>query len=85
MRQILETKMVEALKELKLRSLERESSISDVQRMYGVVLGIRMVTIEFNRAEGVPKHDYFGSLIIERMLEENFGKMNRSEMKGYFK
>lgn len=72
-----------ALKELKLRAFERKSSIQSVQRMYGVVLGLRIALMDLNRQMGLSPNAFAGSLGIDHLMRSEFGEMSRKEIMDY--
>jgi hypothetical protein len=84
MKHVLEQKLAEALKEIRTRSCERSSSVGDIQRMYGVILGLRIAIMEANKLEKAPQYEFAGAEAVHRMMDANFGKMSRGELKAFF-
>jgi len=77
----LQNKLFDALSELKRKSAGSNST--EVQRMFGVVLGIRIALMELNRLDGNDAYAFSGSLGIQQLLRDEFGAKTRAEIRAY--
>lgn len=74
-------KLFDAIHELKQRS--RDSKLSEIQRMYGVVLGLRIALMELNMLEGVNPYTFAGHLGIQSLMLDSFGQKTLKEIRDY--
>jgi hypothetical protein len=81
MRNALERKLSDALFELKLRA--RNGSMVDIQRMFGVILGLRIALFELNALAGTPRYDFMYADEVEQLIRDEFGQMKLKEIKNY--
>ena len=82
-RETLERKLFDAIHELKTRARENSSTQIQVQRMFGVVLGIRIALMEYNKLEYRNPHAFAGSDGIERLIQDGFGQLSRTQIREY--
>ena len=80
-KQVVTKKLFDAIHEMKLRS--RDSKIGEVQRMFGVVLGLRIALMELNKLEGKDPYCFAGHLGIQQLLRDNFGQMTLTQIRNY--
>lgn len=81
LKQALTNKLFDAITELKLR--QKSGSLSEIQRMFGYVLGMRVAIMEVNKANGEDPYNFSGRLGIDEMLKDNFGQMNLKQVREY--
>ena len=80
-KQVVTDKLFEAIGELRLRS--KDDKLPEVQRIFGVVLGLRMALIAINKNEGVEPYSFAGHLGITQLLRDNFGQKTLKEIRAY--
>lgn len=80
-KQKITSKLFDALHELKLRT--RDSSQAEIQRMFGVVLGLRIALIELNKLAGNPPCAFAGSIGIGTLIDDGFGQKKLRELREY--
>ena len=83
MKQILTNKLFDVLHELKRRSITKSTKLVEIQRIFGVVLGLRIALMELNKLDKCNPDAYTGSLGINKLLIDNFGQMTREQILAY--
>ena len=81
MKELIEKKLGDCLFELKLRC--RSSNLTEIQRMYGVVLGLNIALMEVMRSEkpGSYMTGYKHCDEVNYLIAKNFG--NKMKLKDY--
>lgn len=77
----LTNKLFEAWAELKRRAKGGDQKTT--QRLFGVVLGLRISLLECNRALGLPPECFAGMLGTRQLLDDNFGLFTAKQAKDY--
>lgn len=80
-KEAITNKLFEALKELQLRS--KDSPVAKIQRMFGVVLGLRMALMELNKVEGAEPYSFAGYLGVLHLINDKFGEKTLAEIRAY--
>lgn len=75
----LEEKLGNALTELFMRM--KTGNMSQVQRMYGFVLGLRIALQALNIADSTSRYEYRNNEIIEKLLNMQFGALKLKEVR----
>lgn len=78
---VVTKKLFDVLHELKQRA--RDGKLADVQRMYGVALGICIALMELNKLEGKDPYCYAGALGMRQLLIDEFGQKSLKEIRDY--
>ena len=73
----LESKLDDALFELKYRLGLKKSTLAEIQRMYGYCLGMRSSLMELNKTLGCNQWDFKGELIIQELLKSELGSLSK--------
>jgi hypothetical protein len=77
----LTEKMFKAIGEMKARA--KDSKLIQIQRMYGVVLGLRLVLMELNTLHGQEPTSFGGALGVNQLIADKFGQKTLKEIREY--
>lgn len=86
MMEILKKALVEQLFEsyTELRFSALEEDLEDVQRLYGVLMGLRFSVLSLNRILVMPdEYEFEGTLTLQNLMQSKFSQMSLKEIRRY--
>ena len=79
----LELKLSDVIHELKMRVATKSTSLAEIQRMFGVALGLQIGLMEINKMLGVSPYAYKGAQTVGKLVSDGFGQMKKSDVHNY--